>query len=116
VTGVTRFDGDLSNIGTLTTNAAGSTVINTSAIGVTDATFNDSVTLEQNLVITAGNDVTFDVAISGDAGTETLTVSAGNDATFGSTVDDLASLAANVTGVSRFDGNLSNIGTLLTDA
>uniref|UniRef100_UPI001F3A1233 beta strand repeat-containing protein n=1 Tax=Rubinisphaera sp. JC750 TaxID=2898658 RepID=UPI001F3A1233 len=52
VTGVTRFDGDLSNIGTLTTNAAGSTVVNAAVIGVTDATFNDSITLEQNLVIT----------------------------------------------------------------
>ncbi|WP_237229308.1 hypothetical protein, partial [Rubinisphaera sp. JC750] len=110
------FDGNLSNIGSLTTDAAGSTVINTAAIGVTDATFNDAVTIEQNLVITAGNDVAFDASVDGDAGTETLTVNAGNHATFGSTVDDLASLTANVTGVTRFDGNLSNIGTLTTDA
>ncbi|WP_237229315.1 hypothetical protein, partial [Rubinisphaera sp. JC750] len=57
VAGVTRFDGDLSNVGTLTTDASGSTVINASAIGVTDATFNDAVTIEQNLVVTAGNAV-----------------------------------------------------------
>ncbi|WP_237229310.1 hypothetical protein, partial [Rubinisphaera sp. JC750] len=97
-------------------NAAGSTVINTSSVGVTDATFNDAVTIEQNLVLTAGNDVAFDAAVSGDAGTEMLTVNAGNHATFGSTIDDLASLTANVTGVTRFDGDLSNIDTLTTNA
>jgi len=92
--GATTFDGTIAGVGTLTTDAAGDTLINTPFIGTFGSqTYNDAVTVGPSATL-AGANVTFASTLSG----------AGND------------LAVSTPGTTVFNGNVAGIGALVTDA
>ncbi|MFO1046083.1 MAG: hypothetical protein U0941_30260 [Planctomycetaceae bacterium] len=104
--GTTTFNGLVGNtdrLSTLTTNAGGSTVINTSSIKtVTDQTYNDAVKLDTNTTLDSSNN---------------------GNITFNSTLDSVAgetnSLLVNTSGTTTFNGlvgNTDRLSTLTTDA
>jgi filamentous hemagglutinin family protein len=92
--GVTTFGGAVGGVGSLTTDAAGDTLINTPFIGTFGSqTYNDAVTVGPNATL-AGANVTFASTLTGS----------GNDLT----IDSL--------GTTLFNGPVFGIGGLVTDA
>jgi filamentous hemagglutinin family protein len=92
--GVTTFGGAVAGLGTLTTDAAGDTLINTHFIGSFGSqTYNDAVTVGADTTL-AGANVTFASTLTG----------AGNDLTVLSP------------GTTVFNGTVVGIGGLVTDA
>lgn len=81
-TGNTTFGGDVGvqrELASLTTDAAGNTVINTAAVKTTgDQAYYDAVTVKQNATLTSGHDVTFDKTVT-VADSKNLTVNAVNN-------------------------------------
>ncbi|MFN0132041.1 MAG: filamentous hemagglutinin N-terminal domain-containing protein [Phycisphaerales bacterium] len=69
--GLTRFSGAVGNatpLGTLTTNADGSTRINTAVVSLATATFSDAVVMETGSLITATAGVSFLSILDSEAG------------------------------------------------
>ena len=104
--GTTTFNGLVGSsdrLSTLTTDAGGSTIINTTSIkSVTDQTYNDAVKLDSST---------------------TLDSNANGNITFNSTLDSAAaetnSLLVNTSGTTTFNGQVGNtdrLSTLTTDA
>ena len=99
--GVTTFSGIVGGtpLTSLTTDAAGSTVINTTSVTTSgDQVYNDPVTLNSNTSFsTTNNNVSFASTLDSDAGNRTLTVNAGTGTVlFSDTVgagNDLGSVA-----------------------
>ena len=100
--GLTTFGGTVSALSSLTTDAGGTTALNTGSITTTGAqSFNDAVTLGANttLTSTASGAITFASTINGDtANTRTLTLSTVGNQTFGGAVGGTAPLASFATG------------------
>jgi hypothetical protein len=120
-TGETRLDGSL-NVGSLTTNAGGTSLLNGSTItSVGAVTLNDNVTLGADLTIATTNaNILFGATVnSADAIARDLTVNAGSgNIRFASTVGDTQALDAvtlNSTAETRIDASL-NVGSLTTNA
>ncbi|MBN9520701.1 VCBS repeat-containing protein [bacterium] len=98
--GVTTFAG-LVSVGSLTTDAAGSTTVGGTVSVTTDLTFGDPVTLTADTTISAGGDATFSSSLS--AAGFAVTASAAGVLTFGGPVT-AASLAATGTAGVRLNG------------
>lgn len=92
--GITRFNNTVT-VGSLTTDAAGSTEINTGAITTTgNQTYNDAVALLANAILTS---------------------SGNGNLVFGNTLNGGFTLNLNTGGTTQFDG-LVNVGSIITDA
>ncbi len=89
-TGLTRLDGNVSSIATLTTNAGGTTQIGAAQVSVISAVFNDAVTI----TATPGTTITS----TGNATTGTVT--------FNSTIDGPGSLTVTAPGDTTFTANI----------
>jgi filamentous hemagglutinin family protein len=92
--GVTTFGGTVVGVSDLTTDLAGNTIINTPFIGTFGSqTYNDAVTLGTDATL-GGANITFASTLFG-----------GNN-----------NLAVNSVGITRFGGDVSAVGSLVTDA
>jgi filamentous hemagglutinin family protein len=88
--GITSFNesvGDNNPLNNLTTNADGSTAINTPTVTASgDQTYNDDVSIAQDTALT-GNDITFNSTVdAASPGGASLTINASNDASFNGAV------------------------------
>ena len=104
--------GSVTPIGSLTTNAAGSTLLGTPVLStVGAATFGDNVVLTADTVITAGTDVIFSGTLDSDATARSLSVNAAGVTFFTGAVGSgsaLSSLTTDAAGVTRIEGGAVN--------
>ncbi|MBI1346897.1 hypothetical protein GC163_11480 [bacterium] len=114
--GVTTFSGDIDIAGTLSTDANGSTTINTANITADVIDFGDAVTLDQSVTITGTTSATFQSTVMGNAGTENLTVNSNGTVDFDDEISNLNDVTVNADGVTTFSGDVDIAGTLLTNA
>ncbi len=117
--GVTRFAGIVGGstaLTALTTNAAGSTVINTTSVRAGTIDFNDAVILEQSATVQGTTAVTFHGSVQGSVGTENLLVISGNTASFLGTITQLENVTINANGQTLIAGNVTITGALSTNA
>jgi hypothetical protein len=108
--GVTRFNGAVSGVDALTTDGAGSTVIN-SSVNAGSVTLNDASTLSGGTITTSGDQVyNGPVTLGADAILNAVNVTL---ATFDGGGHDLT---VNASGLTRFNGVVSGVDGLTTDA
>ncbi len=115
--GTTSFLGDVGGVnrlGTLTTDAAGQTVLNLASIKVGTLTVNDAAVLNQDVQVDATTSATFGNTISGSTGTESLSITSGS-VTIDGVVSQLQNLDITAT-QTTLNGDLSLSGQLKTDA
>ncbi|MFW5763823.1 MAG: CHAT domain-containing protein, partial [Coleofasciculus sp.] len=108
--GVTRFNGAVGNtaLGSLTTDAAGTTQINTNQITTTgNQTYNDTVVLQTINTTLTGTNITFDSSVvTPTLGEQSLTVNASDITSFNSTVQ-VGSLTTDGAGETQLNGNVT---------
>jgi len=117
--GVTQFNGIVGGstaLLSLNTDAAGSSVINTSAITAGVINFDDAVTINTTTTVTGTTSVDFADTIAGNTGAESLTVVSGGAAAFHDTVTNLTNFTINANGQTTFEGNINISGVLTTNA
>ncbi|ACK70074.1 filamentous hemagglutinin family outer membrane protein [Gloeothece citriformis PCC 7424] len=117
--GTTRFNGTV-NAQSLTTDASGTTEINTSSITTTgNQTYNDPVTIGQNTTLTAQEGVNINNSLNSESGeTNNLTLDVGNnDINLNQigTQNPLGTLQVNSSGTTSLNGEV-NVQNLTTDA
>ena len=113
--GITRFNADVTGVSDLVTDMVGSTVIDTAAINIANATFGDPVTLEQSLNLTASGNILFGKTLAGNSGTESLVILAADNVQFDGVVSSLNQLEINASGETRFNANVTGVADLTTD-
>jgi hypothetical protein len=115
---VTTLGGTLTNIGSLTTDAFGTTNIGANITTIGTQTYGDAVTLTASPITLSTTDSLISFAAGGIAGGgNDLTLSTGTAAIDLSTtpVDNVGEFMLNSTGLTTLGGNLTNIGSLATD-
>ena len=110
--GITQFNGLVGNINPLnsiTTNALGTTQLNTNVTTTGDQTYNDTLTLQADITLT-GSNINFQNTIDGN---QALTVNSSGTTHFESAVGGttaLASLITDAAGVTEINENVTTTG------
>ena len=113
----TRFGDDVSNLTSLETDSAGTTVIEQSQwTDITTVLFNDAVVLEGNVTFDNADSLTFVSTLWGNSATDTLTILNGDTVAFQDAVSDLASLDVSANQTILFNSTVTNVDDLTVSA